>query len=87
MFFWLELESNATFRFGRVQRNKTGQLYYGHDISLLYFLDSYICLKDSSSLASNIYFKILYFTFILVLYQWEVTELEFYSQYFNEFSC
>lgn len=48
--FWLELESNATFRFGRVQRNKTGQLYYGHDIFSLFFLDLYVCLKNSSFL-------------------------------------
>ena len=47
MFFWLELESNDTFRFGRVQRNKAGQLYYGHDISSLYILDLYTCLKNS----------------------------------------
>lgn len=43
--FWLELESNATFRFGRVQRNKAEWFYYSHDISSFDFLDLHVCLK------------------------------------------
>lgn len=54
------------------------KVYYGHDISSLYFLDLYICLKDSSFLISKICFKRFHFKFIFYLYQWEVTKLAFF---------
>lgn len=76
MCFWLELESNATFRFGRVQRNTARQLHYAHDVSSLCVSGPYVCLKCSPFLSFPKYkLKKLYYRFVFCLYQLRVEKL------------
>lgn len=83
-FFWLELESNSTFRFGRVQRNKVGQLYYGHVISSLYILDLYMHLKDSYFLLFPKYtFRDSISDLYFICTSGNLLKLNFYSQHFH----